>query len=75
MLVKLTLLVRYATKCLAFDWRLKKSIVDRNTAKEVMGITYKGNRSTASIYKPGEPYFYALLKVHKLNHSELLLVL
>ena len=40
-------------------------------AKEVVGISEKFRPSTASVFKPGVPYFYPLLKVHKLKPEEL----
>ena len=40
-------------------------------AKEVVGRSEKGRPSTASVFKPGVPYFYPLLKVHKLKPEEL----
>ena len=35
------------------------------------GLTEKFRPSTASVFKPGVPYFYPLLKVHKLRPEEL----
>ena len=49
----------------------KEGVVEREIVKQVVGITDNGNQSTLSIYKPGEPYFYALLKIHKLELSQI----
>lgn len=54
-------------------WRKgeRDGVVDRDTVHDVVGITEKGNQSTSPVYKPGEPYFYALLKIHKLEPSQI----
>ena len=41
-------------------------------AKEVVGITLEGNKSTASRFKYGRTYFVPSLKIHKLKPEELL---
>ena len=45
-------------------------LVPHHLANEVVGLTEKGRHSTASVFKPGAPYFYPLLMVHKLMSEE-----
>ena len=53
-----------------------KSYVTREECYDVMGLCEKKNGktqrlSTLSDFKPRTPYFYGLLKIHKLDPSEL----
>ena len=45
--------------------------VSRNTSYSVVGICESGRPSTLSVFKPGTPYFYGLLKIHKCQRSDL----
>ena len=40
-------------------------------AKTIVGITERGNKSTASRFKPGTTYFVPSLKIHKLTPDEI----
>ena len=66
-------------------WRLGENtdLVSRNESKEVVGLCERKTDpktgritnqrpSTLSLYKPGTPYFYGLLKIHKLKPEELI---
>ena len=50
-------------------WKDGKSrgFVSETEAKQIVGITEKGNKSTASRFKPGQTYFTASLKIHKMK--------
>ena len=58
-----------------------EGLVSRDVCKEVVGLTEKKiddkghvtiqRPSTFSVYKPGVPYFYGLLKIHKLKPEQL----
>ena len=54
-------------------WRYAKAnnFVSVQEAKEIVGITEKNNKSTASRFKPGRTYFVPSLKIHKLKPEEL----
>ncbi len=59
-------------------WRAGKDqdFISREICHDVVGLCEKinGNKqrpSTASIFKPGTPYFYGLLKIHKLDRESL----
>ena len=43
----------------------KEGFVTRNVCYSVVGICGSGRPSTLSIFKPGTPYYYGLLKLHK----------
>ena len=57
-------------------WSLGKSegFVTEHEAKQIVGITERGNKSTASRFKPGTTYFVPSLKIHKLARKRLNLV-
>ena len=46
--------------------------ISPNIAYRVAGVTENDNMSTSPVYKPGVPYFYPMLKIHKLRKEELL---
>ena len=54
-------------------WRKGKdsSFVSDTEAKEIAGITEKGNKSTSSKFKPGDTYFSPSLKIHKCEPKDL----
>ena len=54
-------------------WRSgeNKGLTDRKICHNVMGICDSGRPSTLSVFKPGVPIFYGLLKIHKLDSSDL----
>ena len=45
--------------------------VSRDTCYSVVGICESGRPSTLSVFKPGTPYFYGLLKIHKCQKDTL----
>ena len=54
-------------------WSVGKSegFVSEFEAKEIVGITERGNKSTASRFKPGTTYFVPSLKIHKLAPEDI----
>ena len=48
-----------------------EKIVSDTKAKEIVGITAKGNKSTSSKFKPGRTYFNPSLKIHKLEPDDI----
>ena len=54
-------------------WKSGKSqgLVSAKIAHEVVGVSENDNMSTSPIFKPGVPYFYPMLKIHKLRKEEL----
>ena len=54
-------------------WRFARSagFVTDQEAKEIVGITERDNKSTASRFKPGRTYFVPSLKIHKLDPEEI----
>ena len=46
-------------------------LVSRNVCYSVAGICDSGRPSTLSVFKPGTPYFYGLLKIHKCQKEDL----
>ena len=54
-------------------WRSGEAsgFVDRDISYKVVGLCDSGRPSTLSLFKPGIPYFYGLLKIHKLNDAQL----
>ena len=50
-------------------WKDGKSrgFVSETEAKQIVGITENGNKSTASRFKPGQTYFTLSLKIHKMK--------
>ncbi|HAO14743.1 MAG TPA: hypothetical protein DDE71_04180, partial [Tenacibaculum sp.] len=54
-------------------WRIaqKKKYVTNQEAKEVVGLTEKGNKSTSSRFKYGRTYFNPSLKIQKMKTEEL----
>ena len=54
-------------------WKYGKSqhYITEVEAKEVMGITKKDNKSTASRFKYGKTYFVPSLKIHKLKPEDI----
>ena len=54
-------------------WKEGESLgfVSRNVCYSVVGICESGRPSTLSIFKPGTPYFYGLLKIHKCQKDDL----
>ncbi len=58
-----------------FDlWKIGKmrKFVSEKMAYEVVGVTENNNMSTHPRFKPGESYFYPLLKIHKVPKVDLL---
>ena len=53
------------------EGKMKKLVSDK-MAYEIAGITEKNNMSTHPRFKPGIPYFYPMLKIHKLTKEELI---
>ena len=55
-------------------WRSGESqgYVSREESYNVVGLCETGRPSTLSIFKPGLPYYYGLLKIHKLNPNDLI---
>ena len=49
-----------------------KEFVSEKMAYEIGGVTEKNNMSTHHRFKPGVPYFYPMLKIHKLRKEELI---
>ncbi|KAL5263914.1 hypothetical protein ACHWQZ_G005109 [Mnemiopsis leidyi] len=49
----------------------ESGFVSRNTSYTVVGICESGRPSTLSIFKPGTPYYYGLLKIHKCQKENL----
>ena len=47
------------------------TFVTEEEAKKVVGLTKNNQKSTASIYKPGETYFNPSLKIHKMSVDEI----
>ena len=45
--------------------------VSPKVAYAVAGVTENNNMSTLPMYKPGVPYFYPMLKIHKLRKEDL----
>ena len=45
--------------------------ISPNIAYRVAGVTENDNMSTSPVYKPGVPYFYPMLKIHKLRVTRL----
>ena len=45
--------------------------VSRDTCYSVVGICESGRPSTLSVFKPGTPYFFGLLKIHKCQKDTL----
>ena len=54
-----------------WSYGMKHDFVSPHFGKEVVGVSPDGRPSTAGVFKPGMPYFYPLLKVHKLKPQEL----
>ena len=54
-------------------WKIGKleEHVSPKIAYQVAGVTENNNMSTSPVYKPGVPYFYPLLKIHKLTKEDL----
>ena len=54
-------------------WRngRRKDFVTEEEASKVVGLTNNNQKSTASIYKPGDTYFNPSLKIHKMNIDEI----
>ena len=54
-------------------WKLGKSrnLISAKIAHEIGGVSENDNMSTSPTYKPGIPYFYPMLKIHKLRKEEL----
>ena len=50
--------------------KLNKYVSDK-VAYEIGGVTDNNNMSTLSRFKPGVPYFYPMLKIHKVRKEEL----
>ena len=48
-----------------------KEFVSEKMAKEIGGVTENNNMSTHHRFKPGVPYFYPMLKIHKLRRENL----
>ena len=48
-----------------------KKYVTEDEASKVVGLTNNNQKSTASIYKPGETYFNPSLKIHKMNVNDI----
>jgi len=55
-------------------WRSGESsgFVSRHVSYNVVGICDSGRPSTLSVFKPGIPYYYGLLKIHKLKDCDIL---
>ena len=54
-------------------WKLGKiqNHVSDRIAYELGGITENDNMSTHPCFKPGVPYFYPMLKIHKVRKTDL----
>ena len=54
-------------------WNFGKAnnYLNEQELKEVVGITKKGNKSTASRFKYGKTYFVPSLKIHKLKPEDI----
>ena len=54
-------------------WKVGKlqNFVSEKMAYEIGGVTENNNMSTHPCFKPGIPYFYPLLKIHKLRKDDL----
>ena len=50
---------------------IHSNLVSKTTAAKVMGITAGGNLRTRPHFRPGIPYFYPLLKIHKIPRANL----
>ena len=46
--------------------------VSQRIAYQVAGVTENNNMSTSPHFKPGVPYFYPILKIHKLRKEQLI---
>ena len=49
-----------------------KCFVERDISYKVVGLCDSGRPSTLSLFKPGIPYFYGLLKIHKVIPDNLI---
>ena len=54
-----------------WKYGIDSNFVSPEEAKKVVGITYEGNKSTASRFKYGRTYFVPSLKIHKLSPEDL----
>ena len=54
-------------------WKVGKSreLISAKIAHEIGGVSENNNMSTSPTFKPGIPYFYPMLKIHKLRKEEL----
>ena len=54
-------------------WKIGKTnkFVTEKEAEKIVGVTSKNNKSTSSLFKPGETYFHPSLKIHKMNEAEI----
>ena len=54
-------------------WKLGKNqnLVSAKIAHEIGGVSENDNMSTSPKFKPGVPYFYPMLKIHKLRKEDL----
>ena len=50
----------------------QKGFVSEKMAYEIGGVTENDNMSTHPRFKPGVPYFYPMLKIHKLRKEDLI---
>ena len=51
---------------------VQNNLVSKDVAKDIVGITFEGNKSSSSRFKYGRTYYVPSLKIHKLKPEELL---
>ena len=51
---------------------LRENFITKTEAKNIVGITFEGNKSTASRFKYGQTYYVPSLKIHKCKPENLI---